>query len=738
MEAQTEIPIVSCIMPTHNRRRFVPEAIRYFLRQDYPNKELIIIDDGSDPVPDLVPGDSCIQYVRLNGRHTVGAKRNLACENATGDIIAHWDDDDWHAPHRLRYQVSSLLESGRDVCGINNPIFYDLRTCQAWQYVYPQNQKLWLCGSTLVYKKSYWSGNRFRDIDVGEDSCFVWNGHESQLLILDDCKFHVGIIHPHNVSPKEVNSSYWRPFSKQEIGIQMGSDWAFYDPDSHHGKPNEPEPSRRRMCMITYGRHEDLALPEYAAFNHGETLPWMRRWELPYALFQMRLSDAMSVLDCTINPVNFQEKLLRLYPHTLYRHWNPVQNGKFVLPHGIPDASFDRVTCINTLEHLLSHQRVALLKVLSRKLKSGGLLILTSDYYFDSFWEQPAFLQAGVMRSDREEIFNGWNKVTPKSWIADCTPNDLHPLTADMEEPSEGAGELFRNAHPFPHACIAGVFYKSQPKIHCAAKRILLSLLTWNTLDVSLESIRASLREARMLRRLGHMPFLCLCDNGSSDGTAEAMTSFEPEIDVPHKVILNKKNLGNSIARNQILDYMGESDADYILFMDGDIEIVPFSSFAMMRYMESSGSTLGCIGADSSGQSPYREKITPYLFAVEGHPLETTNLVAWTQYGMFRREVFETGVRFDENEPFNGAGWGFEDNDLAFQMDMKGFLNQRFFGMVYLHRNARSSIRIMRSQGIDAHALYLKRKQYVIGKWAATPQISNGPLAHVRAVNMQL
>jgi glycosyltransferase involved in cell wall biosynthesis len=38
-------PIASCIIPTANRRRFVPQAIRYFLTQDYPNKELIVVDD---------------------------------------------------------------------------------------------------------------------------------------------------------------------------------------------------------------------------------------------------------------------------------------------------------------------------------------------------------------------------------------------------------------------------------------------------------------------------------------------------------------------------------------------------------------------------------------------------------------------------------------------------------------------------------------------------------------------
>jgi glycosyltransferase involved in cell wall biosynthesis len=88
------LPLVSCIMPTCDRRRFLPAAIRYFLRQDFPNKELVIVDDGVDAVGDLASADARIRYVRLSRRATVGAKRNLACEHAAGDLIAHWDDDD--------------------------------------------------------------------------------------------------------------------------------------------------------------------------------------------------------------------------------------------------------------------------------------------------------------------------------------------------------------------------------------------------------------------------------------------------------------------------------------------------------------------------------------------------------------------------------------------------------------------------------------------------------------------
>src|SRR5260370_3132029 len=615
----TTPPLVSCIMPTYNRRTFVPQAIEYFLRQDYTNKELVIIDDGTDSVRDLIPADERIRYIRLDAQATIGAKRNLACEQAGGSIIAHWDDDDWHAPHRLSYQVESLLLEGADICGINTLLFYHPEKQQAWRYAYSHTHRVWLSGSTLCYTRSFWEKHHFASINVGEDGHFVWGGQCERITVLGDYTFHVSMIHASNVSTKRTHGTCWHAHPVEEVQHLLGLDWAFYHPDlrtstiQHPSSTNQPV-HERTISMITVARASDLALPEFAAFNAGQSLPHMRRWELPFALFQARLSNTMAVLDCTINPVNFQERLLRLYPHTLYRHWNPIQQGQFALPLGVPDNAFDRVICVNTLEHLLREQREALIADLSRKLKPGGLLILTSDYYFDSSWEQPAFLQAGVMRADRAEIFNGWNKVTPLEWFELCGRYNLRPLADSVEEPREGDSTLYCNPSPYVHACIAGVFAKSGQENHTSippGKKVVLALLTWNTCKISIESIRAYVREAHMLQRLGHQPYLCVCDNGSTDGTADALRTLEEEMDIPHKFIFNAENLGNSIARNQIIDHMLECSADYLLFMDGDIEIVPFSSFAMLRYMENNGQRLGCIGADSGGQTLDRARAHP-------------------------------------------------------------------------------------------------------------------------------
>jgi glycosyltransferase involved in cell wall biosynthesis len=145
--------LASCILPTYNRRSFVAQAIDYFRRQDYPDRELIIVDDGTDPVEDLASHDPTIRYLRLDARQTVGAKRNLACREARGEIILHWDDDDWMADWRISYQVRRLLESGAELCGLDRLDYCEPATGKAWEYVYPPGARRWVAGNTLCYRR---------------------------------------------------------------------------------------------------------------------------------------------------------------------------------------------------------------------------------------------------------------------------------------------------------------------------------------------------------------------------------------------------------------------------------------------------------------------------------------------------------------------------------------------------------------------------------------------------------
>ena len=222
-------PLVSCIMPTYNRRRFVPLAIEYFLRQDYEPKELIVIDDGSDPVEDLIPADARFRYVRPAGRLTVGAKRNLACAEARGEIVLHWDDDEWHAPRRIGVQVRHLLEERADLCGLNPTLFYDLGTSLAWLYRYPAEERFWASGTSFCYRREFWERKPFNEVDVGEDNQFLWEAPPARMIALPDTTAVVAMIHDGNVSPKSPGSGYWERFDAAEIQRILGEDFASYE-----------------------------------------------------------------------------------------------------------------------------------------------------------------------------------------------------------------------------------------------------------------------------------------------------------------------------------------------------------------------------------------------------------------------------------------------------------------------------------------------------------------------------
>jgi glycosyltransferase involved in cell wall biosynthesis len=221
-------PLVSCIMPTFNRRSFMPRAIDYFLRQNYANRELVIFDDGTDSIADLVPAHPQIRYHRQEGRQTVGAKRNAAIEASRGEIVIHWDDDDWMDPCRISIQVAGLVSSGADICGASEVVFCEMANGRLWLYRYPETGRRWLCGGTLCYRRSLWTHKQFSAISDGEDTRFVWAPPQGEMLDIKPFTRLVAMIHPGNTCTKQIASPYWLPWDDASPESLMGNDWPYY------------------------------------------------------------------------------------------------------------------------------------------------------------------------------------------------------------------------------------------------------------------------------------------------------------------------------------------------------------------------------------------------------------------------------------------------------------------------------------------------------------------------------
>lgn len=238
-------PRVSCILPTADRLAFALEAIRCFDRQDFPSRELVVVDDGEDSrLASSVQGRTDVQYLRLDRRYNLGEKRNLACQAARGEIIVHWDDDDWSSPARVGALVAELDREPGDIVGQEELYFLDLDTAAAWLFVCPpHNRGRWLAGGSLAYRKALWQRHLFLDRHQGEDWNFLLRVlAEQKLRVLPRRDLYVATIHARNTCVKRTAAPEYRPFPTSEIATILGADFATYRALAPRRQPS-PTPS---------------------------------------------------------------------------------------------------------------------------------------------------------------------------------------------------------------------------------------------------------------------------------------------------------------------------------------------------------------------------------------------------------------------------------------------------------------------------------------------------------------
>lgn len=192
---------VSCIMPTADRPKFIPLAVHYFLNQDFRNAELIIVDDGKSPIKNLLPEHHRIRYFYEDHIGTIGMKRNYACEKAKGEIIMHWDDDDWYAHDWISKQLNALENSDADICGLDDITFFSPLVGKFWRYADQGRERPWLSGATMAYRKSFWEKHPFKDLQIGEDYDYIWNSG-AKILAHDYTEGFIATLHAHNTTLK--------------------------------------------------------------------------------------------------------------------------------------------------------------------------------------------------------------------------------------------------------------------------------------------------------------------------------------------------------------------------------------------------------------------------------------------------------------------------------------------------------------------------------------------------------
>lgn len=214
-------PFVSVLLPTYNRRRFIPTAITCFKSQTYPadRMELIVLDDGTDKVRDLfeAAGIKNLRYVELDEKLPIGAKRNKLNSLATGEICVCWDDDDYYPPDRVKKAVFKLQSAPGHripVVGASQIYLFFADRDEIWS-IGPYNQNHCTNG-TMAYWTWYGKQNKYDDTaEKAEERVFMnnWNTPVLQLAPIDTM---LVICHAQNTFDKRVLLAQNNPLLKKQ------------------------------------------------------------------------------------------------------------------------------------------------------------------------------------------------------------------------------------------------------------------------------------------------------------------------------------------------------------------------------------------------------------------------------------------------------------------------------------------------------------------------------------------
>jgi hypothetical protein len=198
-------PFVSLCTPTFNRRPFIAQLVRCVQNQTYPSDrmEWIILDDGTDPISDLLPegGSLKIRYFRLETKRPLGAKRNYLHGKCSGDIVVNIDDDDYYPPDRVAHAVETLNANPEALCAGSSAVltyFQDTKRVVRFGPYGPQHTT----AATMAFRRALLSQTRCDpSAALAEEKTFL-RDYAVPLVQLDPRKTILVIAHEHNTFDK--------------------------------------------------------------------------------------------------------------------------------------------------------------------------------------------------------------------------------------------------------------------------------------------------------------------------------------------------------------------------------------------------------------------------------------------------------------------------------------------------------------------------------------------------------
>ena len=187
---QNNLPTVSIVTVTYNRRKFFDIAINNWISFMYDRAKLewLIIDDSEkkedqlfDKLDPLLQQGHNIKYVLLNQHTTVGKKRNIGCELARGEYIIMMDDDDIYFSDSILSKVITLCTHDKQICFSRPLAVLDVKNMSS--YIIEGFDDV--AEASLCLTKKYWTDvKKFDDLAKNGEGKNIIAGNENLAIEL--------------------------------------------------------------------------------------------------------------------------------------------------------------------------------------------------------------------------------------------------------------------------------------------------------------------------------------------------------------------------------------------------------------------------------------------------------------------------------------------------------------------------------------------------------------------------
>jgi len=214
-----ELPFVSIITVTYNRKQMFPMAVRNWELFNYPRDKMewIIIDDSDDgsKLSNILPISNQIKYYRLQttGRLSIGQKRNFGVEHATHDYIVFMDDDDYYYPLSIYARIAILLKYPKyDLVGVTDLDIYDMVNDFSARV-----KGSFISEASMAFKKSFWMERKFPEIfnTLGEGYPFT-KDRRDRIIKMPSCFNLIAITHWSNYTQNGRSYDKFKNVSKKD------------------------------------------------------------------------------------------------------------------------------------------------------------------------------------------------------------------------------------------------------------------------------------------------------------------------------------------------------------------------------------------------------------------------------------------------------------------------------------------------------------------------------------------